>query len=91
MTQLRERLGPTSGPPVSLPPRVKQAPITDAGALHPRAAGSRLKQRIGEVELDDLTAASDLLDDLENQGFCALELVVLGERHFVVRWCSTDG
>ena len=36
--------------------------------------------------IDDLTAASDLLDCLENQGVREAELVVLNEVSFVVRW-----
>jgi cell division septation protein DedD len=38
------------------------------------------------VALTDLTDASELLDDLENQGIHGAEFVVLGERSFLVRW-----
>ena len=38
------------------------------------------------ASLDDLTAASDLLDVLENQGFAGRELVILGPASFLVRW-----
>lgn len=34
----------------------------------------------------DLTAAEELLDCLENQGFAERELVVLGDQCFAVRW-----
>jgi hypothetical protein len=36
--------------------------------------------------LNDLTAAEELLDCLENQGFAERELVVLGDSCFAVRW-----
>jgi hypothetical protein len=38
------------------------------------------------VTVDDLTAAEELLDCLENQGFAERELVVLGNARFAVRW-----
>jgi len=36
--------------------------------------------------VDDLTAAEDLLDCLEAQGYAERELVVLGNSCFAVRW-----
>ena len=42
------------------------------------------------IPLDDLTAASDLLDCLENQGVREAELVVLNEVSFVARWRRTS-
>jgi len=36
--------------------------------------------------VDDLTAAEDLLDCLENQGIEERELVILGNSCFAVRW-----
>ena len=36
--------------------------------------------------VNDLTAAEELLDCLENQGIAERELVVLGDSCFAVRW-----
>lgn len=38
------------------------------------------------TSVDDLTAAEDLLDSLENQGYTERELVVMGNSSFAVRW-----
>jgi hypothetical protein len=36
--------------------------------------------------VDNLTAAEELLDLLENQGFAEREVVILGNARFAVRW-----
>lgn len=49
----------------------------------------RFTHRIADWQLtsvDDLTAAEDLLDALENQGYTERELVVMGNSSFAVRW-----
>jgi hypothetical protein len=62
--------------------------LNDAGAETLPAGGVR-RTAGGEWHLttvNDLTAAEELLDSLENQGFAERELVVLGNSCFAVRW-----
>jgi hypothetical protein len=61
--------------------------LTDPGA-ETLAGGSRSRPRTEWhlTTVDNLTAAEELLDCLENQGFTERELVVLGNSAFAVRW-----
>ncbi len=88
MTQLRAALGRSAHPTAASPPaRAKRAQADATGdAPTPPEAASRPSPGWESVTLDDLTAASDLLDHLENRGVGEAELVVLGERSFLVRW-----
>lgn len=64
--------------------------LGDAAAETLRSTGDRLLPRVGTdwqlTTVDDLTAAEDLLDQLENQGYAERELVVLGNSSFAIRW-----
>lgn len=55
-----------------------------------RSTGDHLRPHLRTdwqlTSVDDLTAAEDLLDCLENQGYSERELVVLGNSSFAVRW-----
>jgi hypothetical protein len=66
---------------------------TAVGLTDPAAetlpSGGEARKTAGEWHLTtvtDLTAAEQLLDSLENQGFAERELVVLGNSCFAVRW-----
>ena len=64
---------------------------TAVGLTDPAAetlpGGTRTKRTEWQLAtVDDLTAAEELLDCLENQGFAERELVVLGNSAFAVRW-----
>jgi hypothetical protein len=64
--------------------------LADPAAETLRSTGDRLLPHVGTdwqlTDVNDLTAAEDLLDLLENQGYAERELVVLGNSSFAVRW-----
>jgi hypothetical protein len=61
------------------------APAADAvGGLRGETRRAMAKWTLTTV--DDLTAAEELLDTLENAGFRERELLVLGNASFAVRW-----
>jgi hypothetical protein len=81
----------------------RSAPATDGTAvpvLRPadrKSDGSRERAALADpnvwrfVVLSDLTAAEELLDWAEEQGYQERELVVLGESTFLVRWRNCVG
>ena len=60
--------------------------IGDPGSETLPPAGGNLAAEWHLTTVNDLTAAEELLDCLENQGVAERELVVLGNTCFAVRW-----
>ena len=60
--------------------------LTDPAAETLASGPRKVRTEWQLATVDDLTAAEELLDCLENQGYAERELVVLGNSAFAVRW-----